>query len=44
VAVMGFRLAAQPAQVQNRIDPAQQMPARNHVLEIEFIEKTVMPT
>ncbi len=44
VAVMGPHLAAQPAQVQNRIDPPQQMIGRNHVLEIEFIEKTVLPT
>jgi hypothetical protein len=41
---MRLHLAAQPAQVQGRIDPAQQMIARNHVFEIEFIEKTVLPT
>jgi hypothetical protein len=34
----------EPAQVQSRIDPAQQMIARNHIFEIEFIEKTVLPT
>ncbi len=41
---MGRHLAAQPAQIQNRIDPAQQVIARNHVFEIKFIEKTVLPT
>ena len=41
---MSFHLAAQPAQVQGRVDPAQKMIARNHFLKIEFIEKTVLPT
>jgi len=26
------------------IDPAQKMIARNHILQIEFIKKTVLPT
>ncbi len=38
------KISAQPAQVQNRVDPAQQMIARNHLLQIEFIEKAVLPT
>ena len=41
---MGLHLAAQPAQVQSSIDPAQKMIARNHIFEIEFIKKTVLPT
>jgi hypothetical protein len=41
---MGLHLPAQPAQVQSGVDPAQQMTARNHVFEIEFIKKTVLPT
>jgi hypothetical protein len=41
---MGPHLAAQPAQVQNRVDPAQQMTGWNHIVQIEFIEKTVLPT
>ena len=41
---MGLHLAAQPAQVQSAIDPAQKMIARNHIFEIEFIKKTVLPT
>jgi hypothetical protein len=39
-----LHLAAQPAQVQGSINPAQQMIARNHILKIEFIKKTVLPT
>ncbi len=41
---MRLHLAAQPAQVQSGIDPAQQMIGRNHILEIERIEKTVLST
>jgi len=41
---VGLHFAAQPAQVQSSIDPAQKMIARNHVFEIEFIKKTVLPT
>jgi hypothetical protein len=41
---MGLHLPAQPAQVQSGVDPAQQMIPRNHVFEIEFIKKTVLPT
>ncbi len=41
---MKQQIAAQPAQVQNRVDLAQQMIFRNHIFEIELIEKTVLPT
>ena len=41
---MGLHRAAQPAQVQSSIDPAQQMIDRNHIFEIEFIKKAVLPT
>ena len=41
---MGLHLAAQPTQVQNRVEPAQQMIVRNHIFQIEFIKKTVLPT
>ncbi len=41
---MCLHLGAQPAQVQSSIDPAQKMIARNHIFEIEFIKKTVLPT
>jgi hypothetical protein len=41
---VGPHLAAQPAQVQGGIDPAQQMIRRHHIFEIELIEKTVLPT
>ena len=44
MAVVGLQLAAQPAQVQNRVDLAQEMIARNHLIEIELIEKAVLPT
>ncbi len=44
MAVIGPHLAAQPTQVQNSIDPPQQMTGRNHIFQIEFIEKTVLPT
>ena len=42
--MMRLHLAAQPTQVQSGIDPAQQMIARNHIFEIEFIKKAVLPT
>jgi len=41
---MGCHLAAQPAQIQNRVDPAQKMIDRNHIFEIKLIKKTVLPT
>ncbi len=41
---MRLHLAAQPAQVQGSIDPAQQMIAWHHIFEIKFIEKKVLPT
>jgi hypothetical protein len=41
---MSLHLTAQPAQVQNSVDPAQKMIARNHIFEIEFIKKAVLPT
>ena len=44
LAVVGLHFAAQPAQVQSSIDPAQKMIARNHIFKIEFIKKTVLPT
>ena len=44
VAIVGLHLPAQPAQVQNRVDLAQEVIGRNHVLKIELIKKTVLPT
>jgi len=41
---MGLHLAPQPAQVQNSVDPAQKMIARNHSFQIEFIKQTILPT
>jgi hypothetical protein len=41
---MGLHLVAQPSQIENRIDPPQQMIVRHHVFEIKFIEKTVLKT
>ena len=42
--VVRCQLRTKPAQLQGRVDPAKQMIARNHVFEIEFIKKTVLPT
>jgi hypothetical protein len=37
-------VAAQPAQVEHRVDLLQEMIWWNHIFEIKFIEKTVLPT
>ncbi len=42
MAIMGPQFAAQPAK--NRVDLAQQMIARDHIFEVELIEKTLLPT
>jgi len=44
MAIMGPQFAAQPAQLQNRGDLAQQMIVRDHIFEVELIEKTLLPT
>jgi hypothetical protein len=44
VTVVWRKLSAQPAQVQNRIDPPQQMIGRNAVVEAKLIKQTVLPT
>jgi hypothetical protein len=41
MAIIGLHFAAQPAQVQNRVDLAQEMIVRNHLFQIEVIEKTI---
>ena len=41
---MQLQLATQPAQIQNRIDPPQQMIGRNHFFKVKLIEKPVLPT
>lgn len=41
---MRLHLAAHPAKVQNRVDPAQEMIGWNHILEIELIEKPLLST
>jgi len=40
---MRRHLGPQPAQVENSIDPPQQMIGRNHVLQVELVEKTILP-
>jgi hypothetical protein len=44
MAIIGLHFAAQPAQVQNRVDLAQEMIVRNHLFQIEVIEKTILST
>ncbi len=41
---MRRHLTTQPTEVQSSIGPAQQMTGRKHIFQIEFIEKTVLPT
>ncbi len=41
---MGLLLSTQQAQGQNRVDLPQEMIWWNHIFEIKFIEKTVLPT
>jgi hypothetical protein len=44
VAVIRRRFRPHPAQVQSSVDPPQKMTGRNHVFQIEFIKKAVLPT
>jgi hypothetical protein len=41
---VGLHLAAQPAQVQYRVDPPQQMIGWYHFFQIKLVEKTVLST
>ncbi len=43
VTIVRLHLATQPTQIKNRVDPPQQMIARNHVFQVELVEKTVLP-
>ena len=40
---MGLHFVAQPSQIENRIDPPQQMTGRHYIFQIEFVEKAVLP-
>jgi hypothetical protein len=44
VTVERREIGAQPAQIENRIDPAQQMITWNALLEIEFVEQPFLST
>jgi hypothetical protein len=42
--VIGLQFSMQPAQIENRIDPAHQMIGRDHLIKAEIMEKTVLVT
>lgn len=44
MAAIGSQLPTKPCQVQNTVDPTQQMIGRNPIVETELIEKSVLPT
>jgi len=43
MAVERSQLRPQPAQVEDAIDPAQQMIARNPLLKVELLEQAILP-
>ena len=43
VVIMALHLVAQPTQVENGINPPQQMIGRQYIFQIEFLEKAVLP-
>ena len=44
MAVVRSQLGAKPAQIKNRIDPAQHMIGRNTVHEAKLVKQTVLPS
>jgi hypothetical protein len=44
VAVVRCKLGTKPAQVENRVDPTQQVIARNPIIQTELVKQTILPS
>ena len=43
VGVVGRQLLVDPAQIEHRVDPANQMIRRHHLVEVELVEELALP-